>query len=370
MPFKETRALFSEKTKLLLAVAVGGWDWSMGFIDAAKTDESRKSNAKRLADTMKEWGFDGIDIDWEYPGGNGPDNEARKDEITTYPLFLKEIRAAIGHDKLLSIAVPGREENMLAYTVEKGKEIWDTVDFVNLMTYDLLNRYDNTTGHHSSLKGSLATVEAYKKRGLSTEKMNLGFSFYAKYFPTAADKDCSDNILGCPLGPMVMENGTDNGASGPFTFAVENIIMPPISMNLAVASNGVCGFHARATCGDGTCCSSSGYCGTTIKHCGLKCIPYYGKCNGITAAASFRKALVNGMTDEKDYGHYYWDSDAKLFWTFETPHIMAKKFEKIVAEQKLGGVMAWSLGQDSFDWSHLRAMQAGVKKYNASLKNF
>ncbi|KAK2778020.1 Chitinase-3-like protein 2 [Onygenales sp. PD_12] len=367
MPFKEIRALFAEKTKLLFAV--GGWSWSEGFTKASKTDESRKSYAKRLNESMHEWGFDGIDIDWEYPGGRGFDSEEKKDEITTYPLFLKDIRAAIGPDKLLSIAVPGKEADMLAYTVEKGKEIWDTVDFVNLMTYDLLNRYDNTTGHHSSLKGSLATVEAYKKRGLPTEKMNLGFSFYAKYFSTVADKDCSDNILGCPLAPME-ENGTDNGASGAFTFAVENMIMPPKIMDLPIIGNGNCGLMSRGKCGNGTCCSSEGSCGNETDYCGLKCLPYYGRCNGATAATSFLKALADGVTDEKDYGHYYWDSDTKLFWTFETPDIMAKKFEKIVSGHKLGGVMAWSLGQDSFDWRHLRAMQEGVKKYNASLFNF
>lgn len=76
-----------------------------------------------------------------YVGGNGADykqipNSEKVGEITAFPLFLKEIKAAIG-EKELSIAVPGLERDMLAFTPEQSPKIWETVDFVNIMTYDL-----------------------------------------------------------------------------------------------------------------------------------------------------------------------------------------------------------------------------------------
>lgn len=85
-----------------------------------------------------------VDVDWEYPGGNGEDykenpNEGKVDEIKNYPLLLKEIKAAIG-DKELSIAVPGLERDMIAYTSEQAPAINEAVDVVNVMSYDLMNR--------------------------------------------------------------------------------------------------------------------------------------------------------------------------------------------------------------------------------------
>ncbi len=55
-----------------------------------------------------------LDIDWEYPGGNGADykqvsNEAKSYQIEAFPKLLAATRAAIGPNKLLSIAVPGKK---------------------------------------------------------------------------------------------------------------------------------------------------------------------------------------------------------------------------------------------------------------------
>lgn len=55
-----------------------------------------------------------VDIDWEYPGGNGADykqvpNSAKAYQVDAYPKALAAIRSAIGPNKLLSIAVPGKK---------------------------------------------------------------------------------------------------------------------------------------------------------------------------------------------------------------------------------------------------------------------
>jgi chitinase len=76
---------------------------------------------------------------------------------------------------------------------------------------------------------------------------------------------------------------------------------------------------------------------------------------------SWRRAQQNGKTNQKAGGQYYWDPAVHLFWTWDTPELIGRKFEDIVAPEKLGGVMAWSLGEDSYDWSHVEAMQRGVR---------
>jgi GH18 family chitinase len=39
---------------------------------------------------MSEHGFDGVDLDWEYPGA--PDRGGRKDDTANYVLLLKVLR--------------------------------------------------------------------------------------------------------------------------------------------------------------------------------------------------------------------------------------------------------------------------------------
>lgn len=70
--------------------------------------------------------------------------------------------------------------------------------------------------------------------------------------------------------------------------------------------------------------------------------------------------MANGTTDEDAGGQYYYDSVNNVFWTWDTPALIEEKFEKIVKTKGLGGVMAWSAGEDSYDWSHMLALQKGV----------
>jgi hypothetical protein len=72
--------------------------------------------------------------------------------------------------------------------------------------------------------------------------------------------------------------------------------------------------------------------------------------------------MAHGVTDRKAGGQYYFDPANKLFWTWDTPELISAKFDAIVRKYKLGGVMAWSLGEDSFDWSHIRAMAKELAK--------
>lgn len=150
----KVRAMFAPDTKVL--IAIGGWGDTKGLSEGSTNQATQELYAKNVAKMLDTEGFDGvgklqtdglpglsialtgdIDIDWEYPGGNGEDylrksNEEKKFEIETYPQLLAAIRAEIGKDKLLSIAVPGREADMIAYTREQAPKIWKSVDFVNV----------------------------------------------------------------------------------------------------------------------------------------------------------------------------------------------------------------------------------------------
>lgn len=183
-------------------------------------------------------------------------NEKRKDEIETYPLFVQAVRKAIGKDKILSLAVPGKRGDMIAFTKENGPKIWPSVDMVNVMSYDLMNRRDNVTAHHSSVERSLDTIHAYEEIGVPTEKMNLGVAYYAKWFTTEKDADCKEHPLGCPVPPLEKPDGSDNGKSGVLTF--EKSTMSPPPKELKESTDGTCGFAKGTKCPKGSCCSQYG----------------------------------------------------------------------------------------------------------------
>ncbi|KAL2891412.1 Endochitinase 1 [Ceratocystis lukuohia] len=365
MELDKVREMFDENVKI--SMAIGGWGYLVGFREGARSPESRALYAKNIAETVKRFGYDGVDIDWEYPGGNGADyKQVPNDpsEVEAYPLLLAEIKKAIG-DKELSIAVPGVEDDMLAYTPEKVPSINAVVDYVNVMTYNLIGRRDSVSNHHSGIKGSLAAIDTYIERGFPASKLNLGIGFYAKYFTLKDPKSCTQPV-GCPLVLAEKEDGTDAGNSGVLTFESSSFPAVVDTSLLTLSPDKTCGIHKGYTCGN-MCCSQWGYCGTSDSFCGVGCQRNYGRCHPVTVgpkplSESFKEAFENGIEDVENGGQWYVDRQASLFWTWDTPALVERKFAEIIAARGLGGIMAWSLAGDSYDWRLLAAMQKGVEK--------
>ncbi|KAJ4307808.1 hypothetical protein N0V94_009607, partial [Neodidymelliopsis sp. IMI 364377] len=310
-------------------IAVGGWGDDIGYNTVSESDESIQKFARDVNTMLTNTGADGVDpelitadIDWEYPGGNGADykqvpNSAKVYQVDAYPKLLAATRNAIGPSKLLSIAVPGKKGDMLAYTPESGPKIWPFVDFVNVMAYDLMNRRDNVTSHHTSVVGAEESIKNYLDIGAPASKLNLGFAYYAKYFTTQGD--CSASPLNCPIIPAEDPNsGDDTLTSGAWTFEKQH--MAPVNVSSLTVSQ-----------------------------------------DDSDVAASWQKAAKYGVTDQQAGGQYYFDSENRLFWTWDTLDLISRKFDDIVRKYDLGGVMAWSLGEDSYDWSHIRRMAKELK---------
>lgn len=234
------------------------------------------------------------------------------------------------------------------------------------MAYDLMNRRDTKTAHHTSVQGALDVVENYLAIGAPPHKMNLGFAFYAKYFQVAG-AESRTSAIGVPIveaeDPVT---GADTLTSGAWTF--EPAHMDPANASITVSYDGTCGPDKGTKCASG-CCSQYGNCGTSPAHCNGGCWHAFGTgCTDPDVAGSWQLAVAKGSADETAGGQYYLDSANKLFWTWDTPDFIAEKFEKIVRKYKLGGVMAWSLGEDSADWSHIKKISEELESsgYDAS----
>lgn len=357
------RAMFDNGTKL--CIALGGWGDTAGFSEGAKTEESRKLYAKNVKEMVDWYKFDCVDVDWEYPGGNGADykqtpNADKAGEIETFPLFLRELKSALGPDKTLSIAVPGTQQDMIAYKANNNRNqsasIFDTVDMVNLMSYDLMMRRSNETQHHTSVEGALEAVQTYMDLGAPAAKINLGFAFYAKYFETPANTTCSGPV-GCKIVLAENADGSDAQTSGAMTFEQANVHPPPVPATLTPTTDGSCGASTKGlTCAGvpgAPCCSQYGYCGSTPDFCGQMCqVPYSSGCTGPDALKSFHTALARGVLDDVEGGMWFWDSEARLYWTWESIDLMNRKYREIVKPLRLGGVMAVS-NIDSYYFSPL-----------------
>lgn len=293
-------------------VAIGGWGDTAGFNIAAATDTTRKLFAHNVKIMVDVTGADGVDIDWEYPGGNGEDykqipNSEKAWETEAYPLLLSEIRSALGPNKIISAAVPGLPRDMLAFTKTRIPAISASLDFFNVMTYDLMNRRDNITKHHTGIAQSLIAINTYEERGIPTNKMNLGFAFYIKWYKTDPQGGCDINPVGCKT--TLMEDpltGADLGRAGAFSWH------EPVPAEVS---------------------------------------------------ASYKRAIAHGKYDSEGGGHYYWDSEENLWWSWDTPDVIAKKFPNIMEKKNLGGAFAWGLGEDANDFTHLKALTSEMKTF-------
>lgn len=252
----------------------------------------------------------------------------------------------------------------MAYTPETGPKIWAQVDFVNVMSYDLINRRDKLSWHHTSVVDSEDTIKNYLAIGAPADKLNLGFAYYAKYV-TTKDDCTSASPLNCSLVPAEDAAGKDTKTSGAWTFEKQNMV-PFDTKSLAVSTDGTCGPENGKKCPTG-CCSEYGNCGTTADFCTGACWHAFGTgCTGKDIAGSWQQAMANGVSDDQAGGQYYFDETNKLFWTWDTPELITRKFNDIVAKHKLGGVMAWSLGEDGFDYSHIHQMAEELQKHPSS----
>ena len=191
--FNQLNKLKAANPGLKTMISIGGWTWSANFSSAAATDASRKAFASSCTAFMKQYGFDGVDIDWEYPVSGGLQAGSPADK-QNYTALLKEFRTqldALGRTDAkhydLSIAAPAGP------TVIPNLEIAElgaTLDWMNLMSYDFHGSWDPITGHNAPMivgskdmaaKFSITdAVNAYIWAGFPASKLVLGVPFYGR----------------------------------------------------------------------------------------------------------------------------------------------------------------------------------------------
>lgn len=166
------------KPSLKVLLSIGGWG-SGRFSEMASDPVKRASFARDCKRVIDEYHLAGVDFDWEYPSTGMANISAAPEDTRNFTLLMKEVRQAIGPEKLLTIATSASGK-YIAFN-----EITSSVDFVNIMCYDFVA---NEPLHHSglypsSLTGEMSCYEsvlAHVRAGFPIERLVLGIPFYGK----------------------------------------------------------------------------------------------------------------------------------------------------------------------------------------------
>ncbi|EED28617.1 glycosyl hydrolase, family 18 [Vibrio sp. 16] len=150
-------ALKQRNPDLKIIPSIGGWTLSdpfYDFVDKANRDTFIAS-VKRF---LKTWKFyDGVDIDWEFPGGGGAAAD-KGDPVNDGPAYialmrelrvmLDELEAETGRTYELTSAIGVGHDKI--EDVNYGEAI-QYMDYIFAMTYDFYGGWNNVVGHQTAL---------------------------------------------------------------------------------------------------------------------------------------------------------------------------------------------------------------------------
>ncbi|MET1072149.1 MAG: glycosyl hydrolase family 18 protein [Umezawaea sp.] len=248
--YNQLRELKAKHPNLKVLISLGGWTYSKYFSDVAATDASRKKFVASCLDIYIKGNlpvhggaggpgsaagiFDGIDLDWEWPGAEGhAGNHHSPADKANNTLLIAEFRKQL--DALSTTT--GKRYQITAFTPADPAKIaagWDvaevakSMDVFNVQGYDFHgsgsdNSWEpNRTGHQGNLhqdpndpyatKFSVeTTVNAYTSAGVPPRKITLGLAFYGRGWQGVADggrKGVWQTATGAAPGQFAEEAGT------------------------------------------------------------------------------------------------------------------------------------------------------------------
>ena len=182
-------------TKIL--PSIGGWTLSDNFPSIAASSTKRITFAHSCCDLIRTYNFDGIDIDWEYPGF--VDHGGTPTDKQNFTLFLQTIK-----DSLTALGVQQNKSYILTACFGASKANMQNIEWnsvknllnsINLMSYDYFGSWDAVTNHNAPLykpqQGdatfNLDSSVTYlmNNYGVPANKISAGVAFYGRSAKTS-----------------------------------------------------------------------------------------------------------------------------------------------------------------------------------------
>ncbi len=213
--FGQLLKLKAKYPNLKVNLSLGGWTWSKYFSDAALTPQSRAAFVSSCVDRFIKGNlpslgagdaggpgsaaglFDGIDVDWEWPGSEGnTGNIVRPEDKANLVLLLKEFRTQLDaygkqtHQHYqLSAFLPADPVKIAAGF--DGRKIFASLDYGNMQGYDYHGTWETVTNQQSAIRvpsGAPTTpdfsidssVKAWLTAGARRDQLVIGIPAYGQ----------------------------------------------------------------------------------------------------------------------------------------------------------------------------------------------
>ncbi|OBT81895.1 hypothetical protein VE02_09580, partial [Pseudogymnoascus sp. 03VT05] len=203
--YKQVTLLKIQQPDLKVFIAIGGWTFNdpgptqTTFSDLARSTDNQNKFFISLSSFLSTYGFDGVDIDWEYP--EAPDRGGRGEDFANFPTFIANLKSHLsstGGRNGLSVTLPASYWYLQHFDIVKLQK---SVDFFNIMTYDFHGIWDkgnkwlgNFLNAHTNLTEIAAALDLLWRNNIEPDKVTLGLGFYARTF-TMTTPSCS--VPGC-----------------------------------------------------------------------------------------------------------------------------------------------------------------------------
>ena len=198
--FNQLKKLKAQFPQIRILISIGGWNDSGLFSDAA-LPENREKFVSSCIDLFIKGQFsegvtdanvfDGIDIDWEYPGACGATCNWRAEDRENFTALLAEFRNQLDGIRpglLLTAAMPSAPYYHDKIEVDK---VAMSLDWMNVMTYDFHGPWESNgpTNHHSNLYPNesdpssasfsvFGSINEYLSKVANPSKIVVGLPFY------------------------------------------------------------------------------------------------------------------------------------------------------------------------------------------------
>ncbi|KAF9532699.1 glycosyl hydrolases family 18-domain-containing protein [Crepidotus variabilis] len=206
---KQLYLLKLKQRNLKVLLSIGGWTYAQaGHFNFVTNPASRATFVSNAVTIIEDYGFDGIDIDYEYPA-NDAQGQGLADLITALRTAFDQLQSKKGDSTryLITAAVAAGPANYANYKVAQMNA---GLDYWNLMAYDYAGSWDTLSDNQANLYGGERTgfntdnaVKWYIANGASANKINMGMPLYGRAFE-------STNGIGQPfsgVGPGTVEAG-------------------------------------------------------------------------------------------------------------------------------------------------------------------